>query len=109
MEIQLNKERKEQYTQIINATQEAELNIGVLSYRLFKFHKMREEVEIATKKLWDELAKELNLDMSSNYTISREGILRDVPKPSSPKAADKPKPSTQEPEAPKPITVDDLK
>jgi len=109
MEIQLNKERKEQYIQIINAAQEAEANIGALSYRLFKFHKMREEVETATKKLWDELAKELNLDMSTNYTISREGILRDVPKPSTPKTIDKPKSNTQEPQTPKPITIDDLK
>lgn len=109
MEIQLNKERKEQYLQIISAAQEAEANIGALSYRLFKFSKMREEIELATKKLWDELAKELNLDMSNNYTISREGILRDIPKPSTPKPADKPKANTHEPEVPKPLTIDDLK
>lgn len=107
MEIQLNKERQEQYAQIINAAQEAEANIGALSYRLFKFHKMREEVEVATKKLWDELAKELNLNMSTNYTISREGILRDVPKkPLEPKPLQNTK---IEEGALKPVTVDDLK
>jgi len=70
---------------------------------------MREEVETATKKLWDELAKELNLDMSTNYTISREGILRDVPKPTSPKAVAQPKTNEPAPETPKPLTIDDLK
>ena len=107
MEIQLNKERKEQYIQIINAAQEAEANIGALSYRLFKFNKMREEVEMATKKLWDELAKELNLDLSTNYTISREGILRDVPKrPVEPKPLQNKK---LEEGSVRPVTIDDLK
>lgn len=89
MEWNLADERKAQYQQAIQAAQEAESNIGSLTYKLYKFNKMREEIDESLKAWWDLVLKEMNLDKNRNYMITKEGLIKDVT-PEQPKQPEAP-------------------
>jgi hypothetical protein len=74
----LTDERKAQYSQAIQAAQEAETNIGSLTYKLYKFNKMREEIDETLKGWWDMVLKEMNLEKNRNYMITKDGVIKDV-------------------------------
>ena len=78
MEWKLSEERQGQYSQAIQSAQETESTIGALSYKLFKFSKMREEIDESLKVWWDQVLKEMNLDKNRNYMITKDGLIKDV-------------------------------
>ena len=102
MEVMLPEERKKQYQQALQSAQELETTIGSLNYKLFKFNKMREEIDESLKAWWDVLLKELNLDPKANYLITKDGLVKDV----TPK---KEEVTTGPAIEVKPATVDELK
>jgi hypothetical protein len=51
MEWTLSETRKTEYQQALSQAKELEANIGASTYRLYKFNKMREEIENLLKKL----------------------------------------------------------
>ena len=78
MEYQLNEERYAQYKTSIQAAQEAEANIGSLTYKLYKFNKLREEIDESIKLWWDQVIKEMNLDPKRSFMITKDGLIKDV-------------------------------
>lgn len=73
MEWQLKDARKTQYDSLLKSAQETDSNIGMATYRIHKLNLMRDDVDKAMRTWWEEVQKELNLDMSQDYIITNDG------------------------------------
>ena len=82
MEWKLSDLRKAEYDKMLRSAQDLEMSIGSNQYRIYKLTKMREDIDVAVKKWWDELLTELKIDSSKDYMIS-EGSVKEIVKPGS--------------------------
>jgi len=82
MEWKLGDEQKKQYDSMVSNAQDLEANIGSSQVRVYKLIKMRDELDGVLKTWWDKVIKDMGLDPKADYMISREGIIKDVTRPS---------------------------
>ena len=80
MELKLVDTRMKQYSTMLRTAQDLEMSIGSTQYRIYKLSKMREEIDIESKKWWDEILKEYSLDPNKDYMITPDGSIRDIVK-----------------------------
>jgi hypothetical protein len=108
MEWKLTEDRYNQYNQAMQSAQEAESNIGSLTYKVFQLNRMRREIDMSLKTWWDEVLVEMKLEKDRNYMISRDGVIQEVTPNGKPAAS----PTVEAPKAPESVegcSVNDLK